>query len=334
MVRRDASLTDQEGQRFEVKDRLMIGRARELDIVLASSRVSRHHTVLTRLPSEEVEAEDLSTTNGTLVNGERITHRLLVAGDEVEVDGNRYRFQIGPAQLEPVTPAVQRIIEAWSDDAALQVHIDALLEQGEPLGELLARGQPLPLEPELEEAVQSGALELSWRRGFIHGARFRPGSVRVWRDLLRTLLRSKSSLLLSELALPDLDPRIRLEGVFAPALTRLRLGPYFAREPATRTVAALEQAQFPGLPRLAPPEVEFITRAWLDFGADQRRELTPGRQETFATCAVRWDEERWLVAREQVTKPLTVNGVPRYDAFLVPGDVVQSGALRFTFRVS
>jgi hypothetical protein len=334
VVRRAASLTDQEGRRFDLGDRFIIGRSRDADLVLASSRVTRHHVALIRLPSEEVEAEDLGTTNGTTVNGERITHRLLAAGDELEVDGNRYRFEIGEAQATAPDPALMRIADVGDDDAALQVLVDALLEQGHPLAETLARAAPQALEPELEAAVTSGALALSWRRGFIRGARFRPGSVRVWRDVLRALLRSKAALLLSELALPDFDPRVRLEGVSAPTLRRLRLGPYYAREPATLAVSAVEHAQFPGMPRLARPEVEFCARAWLDFGAEQRRELTPGRQETFATCAVRWDEERWLVAREQVMKPLTVNGVPRYDAFLLPGDVVQSGALRFTFRVS
>lgn len=63
-----------------------IGRALDNDIRLQSSRVSRHHT---RLESSEGESWiiDLGSANGTLVNGERVTRRLVGVGDTIGIGG-------------------------------------------------------------------------------------------------------------------------------------------------------------------------------------------------------------------------------------------------------
>ncbi|MEZ6017820.1 MAG: sigma 54-interacting transcriptional regulator [Planctomycetota bacterium] len=63
-----------------------IGRALDNDIRLESKLVSRHHS---RLEQREGEAWvlDLGSANGTLVNGEKVTRRILAAGDRVEIGG-------------------------------------------------------------------------------------------------------------------------------------------------------------------------------------------------------------------------------------------------------
>jgi pSer/pThr/pTyr-binding forkhead associated (FHA) protein len=61
-----------------------IGRAPECEIVLKDSRVSRRHARLA--PRDGVLVlTDLGSTNGTRVNGHRVTEVVLGAGDRVQV---------------------------------------------------------------------------------------------------------------------------------------------------------------------------------------------------------------------------------------------------------
>ena len=71
-------------------DRLTIGRDQSNDIVLPGDlAVSRRHAVLEKLAAGW-SVSDLSSTNGTLVNGEWLTQpRPLYSGDEIEVGETR-----------------------------------------------------------------------------------------------------------------------------------------------------------------------------------------------------------------------------------------------------
>ncbi len=61
------------GQTYSMSgDVLRIGRSPDNDLVLDDPRVSRYHAQLSR-QGEVVVIEDLGSTNGTLVNGRRIT---------------------------------------------------------------------------------------------------------------------------------------------------------------------------------------------------------------------------------------------------------------------
>lgn len=83
-------------------DRLVIGRDLDCDLMLASPLVSRHHARLER--SETAHSLiDLGSTNGTYVNGQRIDHVALRAGDIV---------QIGPYRLTYQPNAISQVISA------------------------------------------------------------------------------------------------------------------------------------------------------------------------------------------------------------------------------
>ncbi|MBN1264861.1 MAG: FHA domain-containing protein [Anaerolineales bacterium] len=71
-----------------VKERTLFGRDVTCDIVIGDAEVSREHARLTRTPGGYV-VEDLGSTNGTFVNGERImAPRVLNSGDLVGLSEN------------------------------------------------------------------------------------------------------------------------------------------------------------------------------------------------------------------------------------------------------
>jgi pSer/pThr/pTyr-binding forkhead associated (FHA) protein len=73
-----------EGGEFRLpgEGEVLIGRGAELPVVLAEDMVSRKHARLT-IRGEQIKIEDLGSTNGTFVNGERVQSAELKAGDRV-----------------------------------------------------------------------------------------------------------------------------------------------------------------------------------------------------------------------------------------------------------
>ena len=61
---------------------VVVGRSSELDIVLMEDMVSRRHAVLVQ-HGDKIHVEDRGSTNGTFVNGEKITTAVVGKGDRV-----------------------------------------------------------------------------------------------------------------------------------------------------------------------------------------------------------------------------------------------------------
>jgi pSer/pThr/pTyr-binding forkhead associated (FHA) protein len=61
-----------------------LGRARRADFVVDAALVSRLHCRLAA-SAGEIEAVDLSSTNGTYVNGERVSRGTLKDGDRLRI---------------------------------------------------------------------------------------------------------------------------------------------------------------------------------------------------------------------------------------------------------
>jgi pSer/pThr/pTyr-binding forkhead associated (FHA) protein len=62
-----------------------MGRAARADFVVDTPLVSRVHCRFTLSDSDELEVEDLGSTNGTLVNGQKVAKAVLHDGDTVTV---------------------------------------------------------------------------------------------------------------------------------------------------------------------------------------------------------------------------------------------------------
>lgn len=82
--RLDAELILADGTAVPLPERLVLGRHRDCDVVLADSSVSRRHAEI-RLVSGRFVLLDLSSTNGTWVDGQPVLQHPLTAGDTFQL---------------------------------------------------------------------------------------------------------------------------------------------------------------------------------------------------------------------------------------------------------
>ena len=73
------------GRSHLVRNTTLIGRAEDCDVIVDSSRASRHHARITLADDGEYRIEDLASRNGTQVNGMAIGQHRLQLGDRVHI---------------------------------------------------------------------------------------------------------------------------------------------------------------------------------------------------------------------------------------------------------
>lgn len=79
-----------------VRDITLIGRKRgTCDVVVDHSSISKVHCALARTDGL-LFLRDLGSTNGTRVNGQRVTRGALLPGDELSVANIKFRVHLGP----------------------------------------------------------------------------------------------------------------------------------------------------------------------------------------------------------------------------------------------
>jgi hypothetical protein len=78
---------------------IVVGRSSDLDMVLVEDMVSRKHARIT-MQSDQIWIEDLGSTNGTFVNGEKIKRAHLKEGDRVLIGTSILKVIAGDAPRE------------------------------------------------------------------------------------------------------------------------------------------------------------------------------------------------------------------------------------------
>jgi hypothetical protein len=91
--RRQALLVGEGRRNVLGGNRVVVGRSREADIVLADPNVSRRHAELRRDESGW-QVVDLGSTNGIKVNGRRVDHAGLSPGDQITIGVTDLTFEL------------------------------------------------------------------------------------------------------------------------------------------------------------------------------------------------------------------------------------------------
>lgn len=127
------SLMGSDGQAFPLnKDVVLVGRESGCDLVLNQESVSARHAEL-RVTPQGVMVKDLGSTNGTYVNGLKVSEKLLTSGDELAFDVVKFMVNIpgaagtraGAAAQEP--SVAMPTAPAKKSTAGLTVSVVAVL---------------------------------------------------------------------------------------------------------------------------------------------------------------------------------------------------------------
>lgn len=78
------------------RDVTVVGRRPEIcDLVIASDSISKIHCVISKTDGL-LFVRDLGSTNGTRVNGQRVTRGALLPGDELAIASIKFKVHLGP----------------------------------------------------------------------------------------------------------------------------------------------------------------------------------------------------------------------------------------------
>jgi pSer/pThr/pTyr-binding forkhead associated (FHA) protein len=80
------------GKTFPLRGKTSLGRHSENDIFINVDGISRKHAEITVL-ADSLQVEDMESSNGTFVNGEKITKQKVDIGDEIKLDNIRFLIQ-------------------------------------------------------------------------------------------------------------------------------------------------------------------------------------------------------------------------------------------------
>src|SRR5690606_31082499 len=127
---------------LEENREVLVWRSSDLDMVLVEEMVSRKHARL-QLSQGRIDIEDLGSTNGTFVNGERISRTSVGEGDRILIGSNILRVvsldaenNQAPAPAGAAAPANRRGVRRFNGTAPTETRMSGSLEDI-PLPDLL-----------------------------------------------------------------------------------------------------------------------------------------------------------------------------------------------------
>lgn len=94
------------GQIFPLAQHTVLGRDSECDITIPGTHLSRRHAEIA-VSGNKVLVKDLGSSNGTYVNGQKISQSELVPGDQIQFDVLTFTLE-GPGEPEDINATMIR----------------------------------------------------------------------------------------------------------------------------------------------------------------------------------------------------------------------------------
>lgn len=125
------------------QDLTVVGRKSALcDVIINHSSISKLHCIIARTDGL-LFVRDLGSTNGTKVNGQRVSRGALLPGDEIAFAATRFRVHLGPG--EPVVTPYDQTEEIPRFPKLIQEPLEAFSNE-ELVVSLSDSGSDIPLK--------------------------------------------------------------------------------------------------------------------------------------------------------------------------------------------
>jgi FHA domain len=153
-----------EGFSLVVSDRLVVGRnSRGPGRLADDPQLSRDHAEIARGPSGEFAITDLSSTNGTFVNGVRLhAPAILRVGDEIEIGTTKMRVRSAPSAMRSAVDVDIRATTMIVDAPSARHESGAALSPGTELQPVVG-DQPVRVSLTLDLEQKAAQLSLHGR---------------------------------------------------------------------------------------------------------------------------------------------------------------------------
>lgn len=144
------------GMEFRLnKNDFLVGRLPACDLALNESTLSSKHAKISRA-GDRFEIIDLNSTNGTFVNGERITRKILRSDDRIRFDVLEFLF-VNPADVSRTV--IARIPDAVKIDETVVRPLPET-DVTQPVGKIGVNPMPEPFPPSRSGGSVRGGLVL------------------------------------------------------------------------------------------------------------------------------------------------------------------------------
>ena len=123
---------------------IIIGRQASCDLIIFDSCMSREHASL-RVHDNVLMVRDLGSTNGTFVNGKRISQEAAIkVGDIVSFDTYRFGVIALPQMHQPIPVDARTVLAPHVENLIPRVPIPASIPAGQPIAAVLLEKAPAP----------------------------------------------------------------------------------------------------------------------------------------------------------------------------------------------
>lgn len=134
-------LIAEDGKEFLISEPTTVGRSKDAGLVIDDDQISRRHAQLKPIP-DGLEVEDMGSSNGTFLNGQRLPKFIARHGDTLHFYVHKYSVSIRSQQTPAFDPEATRLHIPEAKPAAVEKPV--LLENAAPLEKTAPLEKPAP----------------------------------------------------------------------------------------------------------------------------------------------------------------------------------------------